>query len=393
MSIDRRFFLKTMGALGLTTALKTASANPEKKQDTSFSLSCPPYLQNLSEEHVTICALFTAPCLAWVELLDHSGESYRAIYQTQDGMRNANSTFFKFKVPHLGKNFEYRIVAKEILKFEAYKITYGKELRSDSVSTLLTFNKEDIHVLILNDIHEDTKSYRLLYEQSTLPRKDALFLNGDLFHYVTEEKDLVNKLFRPLGELAASQTPFVMIRGNHETRGAFARDYKQYFDYPDNKFYQAFTLGPIFWILLDGGEDKPDNHEVYADTVDYDNYRVEQNAWLSEILVSKQRKKAKHTIVLNHIPFFHSDDWHGTLHNRFCFHDLLQKHKVDALISGHTHKFGFYPADSDHNYPIIIGGGPKQGNRTLIEVSASADKLNISLKKETGELVNNFSKG
>lgn len=392
MAIDRRFFLKTIGAIGLSTTIKTTSAYTENQQKNDFSLSCPPYLQNFDSENVTICAFFNKPCLAWVELLDDNGNSYSSIYQTEDGMRNANTDFFKFKVPHLDKDFKYRIVAKEIIKFDPYKIEYGKEIGTQAITTKLPFAKEDVHVLILNDIHEDVKSYKLLFDRSTLPRKDAILLNGDLFHYVTQSQELVSKLFQPMNDLSSSQTPFVMIRGNHETRGSFSRDYKRYFDYPNNKFYQAFLLGPIFWILLDGGEDKPDNHEVYANTVDYDTYRLEQKEWLAKVLTSKERKKAKHTLVLNHIPFFHSDDWHGTLHNRECFHDLLQKHKVDALISGHTHKFGFYPANTDHNYPVIIGGGPKQGQRTLIEVSASGKKLDVKLKKETGELINSFSK-
>lgn len=392
MTIDRRFFLKTVGAIGLSTTFKAASANTSIQQNTNFAFACPPYLQNFTNQHVTICSIFNKPCIAWVELIDASGQVSQVIYQTEDGMRNVNTDFFKFKIPHQQKNFTYRIVSKEISRFEPYKIEYGQEIHSDTIPTKLPFSNTDVHVLILNDIHEDTKSYRLLSDKSSLPRKDAVFLNGDCFHYVSSPQDLITKLFQPLADIAASKTPFVMIRGNHETRGSFARDYKKYFDYPENKFYQAFTLGSIFWVLLDGGEDKPDNHEVYAGTVDYDSYRLEQKAWLAEVLSSKERKRAKHTIVVNHIPFFHSDDWHGTLHNRACFHDIMQKHKVDALISGHTHKYGFYPPDSDHNYHVLIGGGPKAGSRTLIEVSALGSKLDVKLKKETGELINSFSK-
>jgi predicted phosphohydrolase len=146
-------------------------------------------------------------------------------------------------------------------------------------------------------------------------------------------------------------------------------------------------LGSTFWIILDGGEDKPDDHDVYAHTVDYDSYRLEQKAWLSKVLQSKERKKAKRTVVVTHIPFFHSDDWHGTLHNRECFHELLQKNKVTAVISGHTHKFGFYPPDKDHNYHVVIGGGPKEGQRTFIEIESSQKQFNLALKKDNGEII------
>ncbi|NGM63127.1 hypothetical protein G5B30_14550 [Sphingobacterium sp. SGG-5] len=392
MTLDRRFFLKSIGVLGLAASTQKVSAHTASLREEGFAFTTPPYLQNYTANYVTVCTVFNIPCLAWIEILNTDGSIKKMLYQVEDGMRNANATFFKFQVPHEGKDISYRIRAKEITRFDPYKIEYGASIQSDTFKTafpLITKDSE-AHVLILNDIHENTKSYKLLYDQSTLPKKDLVILNGDSFHYTTKPQDLTSKLLKPVADVFASQTPFIMVRGNHETRGAFARHFKTFFDYPQNKFYQAFSLGSTFWIILDGGEDKPDTHEVYANTTDYDSYRLEQQEWLSHVLQSNERKKAKRTVVVTHIPFFHSDDWHGTLHNRACFHDLLQKHKVSAVISGHTHKFGFYPPDKDHNYHVIIGGGPKEGQRTLIEVTSSSKKFNLILRKENGEVVNSF---
>ncbi len=392
MTLDRRFFLKSIGVLGLAASTQKITAQPLPIQEQDFALASPPYLQNCTDSQVTVCVFFNKPCLAWIEILNTDGTIRQTIYQVEDGMRNANATFFKFHVPHRGQDFTYRVVAKEISKFDPYKIVYGANIQSDNFNTQLPLESkiDEAHILILNDIHEKTDSYKFLYNKSVLPKKDLVILNGDMFNYVTSQQDLNKKLIKPVTDIFASQIPFVMIRGNHETRGPFARMYKPYFDYPENKFYHAFTLGSTYWILLDGGEDKPDTHEVYAGTTDYDNYRLEQREWLSKVLQSKERKKAKRTVVVTHIPFFHSDDWHGTLHNRQCFHDLLQKHKVSAVISGHTHKFGFYPPDKDHNYYVIIGGAPKEGQRTLTEVTSSNKNFSLTLRKENGEIVNTF---
>ena len=389
MSFDRRFFLKAIGTIGLASTLKTTIAKTGEIENNSFQFEALPYLQNFTQETVTIFAIFNRPCLAWVEIIQPDGNISQTFYQTEDGMRNANSEVFMFKIPHSGKNFPYRVVAKEVTRFDPYKIEYGENLKSPNVQTQLPFASDDAtaHVLVLNDIHEDANSYGLLYNKSTLPKKDLILLNGDMFHYVTKQQDLTSKMLSPLSNLFAAHTPFVMIRGNHETRGSFARSYKDYFDYPQHKFYHAFSLGSTFWIVLDGGEDKPDSHEVYAQTVDYDSYRLEQREWLRNVLQSKERKKAKRTVVVTHIPFFHSDEWHGTRHNRECFHDLLQKNKVTAVISGHTHTYGFYPPDQNHNYYIIIGGGPKEGHRTFVEVTSSKRQFSLLLKKEDGEII------
>lgn len=390
MNLNRRFFLKSLGTIGMASAIKITPARTKNiANEGNFQFLAPSYLQHFNTDTVTIHTVVNRPSLAWVEIVGTNGQVIKKIYQTEDGMRNANVETFKFVIPHQGENFTYRVVAQEITRFDPYKIEYAATIQTPTVTTKLPFEAMDgtAHVLILNDIHENTKSYDILYQKSSLPRKDLVFLNGDTFHHVVKQEDLTSKLLAPVSALFATQSPFVMVRGNHETRGAFSRDFKQYFDFPNQRYYHAFTLGGTFWIILDGGEDKPDSHEVYARTVDYDAYRLEQRAWLKEILKSKERKRAKRTVVVTHIPFFHSDDWHGTLHNRECFHDLLQEAKITAVISGHTHQPGFYPPDKDHNYYIVIGGSPKEGSRTFVDVTSSKDNFSLTLKLENGEVI------
>jgi len=402
MSFNRRNFLKGLGLMGLSASIPahakqenhSTSLLDSADQMQSFDFATAPYLQNLTDREVSICCIFNKPCIAWVEVLDNNQAIVETIYQVEDGMRNANTDLFKFRVKRNGPSLTYRVAAKEITRFEAYKIEYGQAIKSKEITAnLASSNQDSVHALILNDIHENRNSYGVLYKKSGLPKKDLVFLNGDSFHYVNNQKDLTDKLLKPVSAEFAGQTPMVMVRGNHETRGAFARSYKPYFDYPEGKFYHAFKMGPVYWVVLDSGEDKPDSHEVYAGTVDYDGYRLEQKAWLEGVLKSKERKSARHTIVVTHIPFHHSDEWHGTKHNKECFHEVLQKNKVDAVISGHTHRHGFHEPNNEHNYYVIIGGGPKEGERTFIDVSAEGRKLEVSLVKETGEVLGTFGKG
>lgn len=393
MSFNRRNFLKGLGLIGLGASTPAYAEKVLINQNEAFSFACPPYLQNLSANAITVCAIFNKPCLAWVEVLDANNNTVKSIYQVEDGMRNANTELFKFKLDIPDGKLNYKVVAKEITKFEPYKIEYAGTIQSEPIQIAVPQQKQDsIQCLILNDIHEEKDSYAFLYDKSQLSKKDLVFLNGDSFHYVTNQADLTEKLLKPVGNKFASKTPFVMVRGNHETRGSFARDYKKYFDYPENKYYQAFRMGPIFWVVLDSGEDKPDDHEVYGGTVDYDSYRLEQKEWLTKVLNSKERREAKHTLVVTHIPFHHSDDWHGTKHNFECFHEVLNNNKVDAVISGHTHKYSFHPPDNNHNYYVIIGGGPKAGNRTYVDISATGKNLLVSLNLDDGSTINRFSK-
>ena len=102
--------------------------------------------------------------------------------------------------------------------------------------------------------------------------------------------------------------PFIFVRGNHETRGKFAREFPDYFHQVG---YAAFTLGPVRFVILDTGEDKPDTEPVYAGIVDFDGYRIEQAAKLKLEIESKAFKKAAFRIVMMHIPPRFSGEWHG----------------------------------------------------------------------------------
>lgn len=385
MNLDRRFFIKSLGLLGGASFVQNVNANELELAETAFKFAALPYLQNLTEQHITICCVLSSPGIAWGDILKDDGTLSHKIYEVVDGIRNARAEVFKFKVPHQGADFKYRVGAKG---------PGGLEISSEVINTKLPIdNKSTCDVLILNDIHEDRSSYSYLYNKTALNHKDLVIINGDSFHYIMKQSDVTDKMLDPIAKAFASQVPFVMVKGNHDNRGSFIRHLKNYYDLPNNKFYQAFTVGPVLWIILDGGEDKEDEHEALRGEYEFDNYRLEQRAWLTGVMQSKMRKKAKHIIVVNHFPFFHSDEYHGTVHNRTSFHDILEKYKVDAVIGGHSHEFGFYPPDANHNYHVIIGGGPEKDNRTMIEVAAIDQKLVVNLRRENGELVNALQKG
>ncbi|MEN5195045.1 metallophosphoesterase family protein [Sphingobacterium faecium] len=393
MSINRRKFLEALTIAGITLPnISFANKKIEASNSVKFDFIVPAYLQNQINNNISVFSILNKPAFAWLEILDDNNQIKSKIYQSEDGMLEANTDLFKFTIIDAPRRFKYRIVAKEVLKFEAYKIVYGEEIKSDIFSAKLAKKDQDqISCLIYNDVHETKNTYKDLVPNQNLDRYDFAILNGDSFHYVSNQNDITEKLLQPFSFFETSK-PFIMNRGNHETRGSFSRIFKKYFGYPENKFYQSFKLGPIYWILLDSGEDKPDTHEVYGGTVDYDHYRKEQAVWLEQVLQSKERKSAQHTVVVSHIPIFHADDWHGTLHNRSTFHPLFQKYKIDVMITGHTHQYGYYPPDQDHNYTLFIGGGPKTGERTVIDVHGDKRSLDIKMIKDNGDIVGHLKK-
>src|SRR5690606_19945062 len=243
-----------------------------------------------------------------------------------------------------------------------------------------------VSCVILNDIHDRPGSFKDLMSLQK-ESYDFVVLNGDMFDYQTDEQQLIDHLINPVTELFATAKPFVMVRGNHETRGKYARAFKDYFVYPEDEYYFSFQQGPVNFIVLDTGEDKPDDDPAYAGIVNFDPFREKQAIWLEKILKSKIAKRSPFNVVIMHIPTFHSGDWHGTMHCRKLFAPLFEKYKVDVVISGHTHRYGIHQPNKDHSFPIVIGGGPKHGQRTLINLVATRSKLDISMLGEDGMVV------
>ena len=61
------------------------------------------------------------------------------------------------------------------------------------------------------------------------------------------------------------------------------------------------------------------------------------------------------------------------------------------MISGHTHRYAVVqPAKGIHNYPVIIGGAPKDGQATVIRVDAKKDKLEVTMTRNDGEVVGRY---
>lgn len=77
----------------------------------------------------------------------------------------------------------------------------------------------------------------------------------------------------------------------------------------------------------------------------------------------------------------------GPLHCQQLFNPIFNDSKVDLVISGHTHRYGVHPPDDDHHYPIVIGGGSREGSRTIIHLAADRKRLQLDMIRDDGEKV------
>ncbi len=401
MTMKRRDFVGSVSKAGILGALGVGSG-VKLVHDVSDLASYPekghiflaqPYLQAPGPDSMTIAWITNKLCYSWVEYGEGDKFDQKA-HETQEGLINAYNRVNSVRLSGLkpGTRYRYRVVSKEITDFQPYKLTYGETIVSDTKTfTTVHPDAKEVNWLVLNDIHDRPHSFGQLLKLNGEDSYDYVFLNGDMFDYQTNEQQLIDHLLKPCTDGFANEKPFLFVRGNHETRGKFARDIADYFASPSGKYYYSYQWGPVYNIVIDTGEDKPDDHPVYAGITDFDGYRREQAAWFARIAATPEFRKAPFRVVMMHIPHFYSGDWHGTMHCRELFAPLFDKHKVDMVISGHTHKHGvFAPEKGKHNYPIIIGGGPKEGSRTLIKVKADEQRIDLKMIRDDGQEVGSY---
>ncbi|MBS1602665.1 MAG: metallophosphoesterase family protein [Bacteroidetes bacterium] len=388
----RRRFLKQLtgtGAAAVAAELLPVTAGWEDRH----VFLTQPYLQDPTPNGIVVRWITGLPSYSWVEWGESPALGQRT-HSITNGLVDAYNRVNRIALAGLkpGATYYYRVCSKAITEFKPYQLTYGDTIRSDVFSfRTVAEHPDSVSWLILNDIHDRPQSIPHLLNMRGPEPYDFVFFNGDVFDFQENEQQIVDHMLRPCTDVFASETPFVYVRGNHETRGCFRSQWQDYFSNPGGREYFSFVRGPVHFTVIDTGEDKPDDTPVYAGIVDFDAYRREQAVWAEEVMQSQAYRSAAFRVVLMHIPNYYSGEWHGTVHCRQLFDPLFNKYGVDIAISGHTHQYGVHPpVEGRHRYPIIIGGGPQDGKRTLIKVGADRQRLELTMLDDSGKKVGEY---
>src|SRR5690606_13237876 len=292
---DRRTFLAQLvgvaGLFSISLPLDTfASVQHEKAKISPLSVS--PYLQNLHDTGVSVMVIEPSDSVTWIEVDD--GRQVRKIMNSKDGFFEAGKGVKRFDLDGLlpGRNYRYTVFRRAIPAFTPYNLKLDDTTQSIAYSFSTPHRDSDeLSCVVLNDIHDRPDSFKDLISLQKKPY-EFVFLNGDIFDFQTDEQQLIDHLIHPVTALFATEKPFVMVRGNHETRGKYARAFKDYFAYPEDEYFFTFQRGPVNFIVLDSGEDKTDDSVEYAGRGDFDAFRERQAGWLGKVWKSTAASRA-----------------------------------------------------------------------------------------------------
>lgn len=314
--------------------------------------------------------------------------AWRTAWHAEDGLRQAGGTRQRAVIEGYdpAKPLRFRAKSRHMTSFKPYKVTFGEEaVSAERVLRPLARADGGVSFAVFNDIHSRTHLYPLLLPQAGEGLDFAVF-NGDVLQDPQTEADLAEHLLLPMAWFTSKGLPCFFLRGNHETRGAFARQMKDYLLLPEGRYYGAMTFGAARVVLLDCGEDKPDTSVEYSGLVDFEPYMEAQLAWLEREVAGEAFRAATWRVVVVHIPPSWAKEeaklWHGERRLRERFAPVFDRGGVHVVISGHTHKPEVIAPCPDEGrgfrWPVFIGGAHPLEKATVIRVDATPERLRVA---------------
>jgi len=372
-------------AMLAVAAQARAQSEPYRVFDTRPVITDGPYLVATGETTATIVWFTDTPSHAKVRY--GSARDLSAVAEPQvDGLVPVGTRH----VVHLsnlspGTTYSYEVVATRVVKLKAYWPDKGLDVSAGPYQfTTFDRNSPSVSFSVITDTHEDVGLINRLNQAIDWESTDFLVHAGDAFHWIDTEEHIFRAWLRPtIAGLAHTKSLF-FVRGNHELRGPFARQLSDYVPTTEGRFYYARDAGPVHLMVLDTGEDKPDDTNVYAELNLTVPYRAEELAWFREHVETTARvSEAPFRVILMHNP-----RWGWLTDGPDAWVETANAAGVDLVIAGHRHRFSYTPPgpDVDHSYHLLV-----VGKEQIARVDATATELEVVVTGLDGSVVHTLS--
>ena len=238
----------------------------------------------------------------------------------------------------------YTVSAAKVIKNAAKNSKIGEFVTSPAYSFAQKITGDSLKILSLTDWHENVGA--ICGVAAVSDDFDLLLMMGDAINYVNEYEDIIDSIVLAGGKITKGEKPVLFVRGNHEPRGKYAYRLKGVLGY--DSYYFTTSYGAQNFLIMDGGEDKPDDDPKNGGLFVSEAYR---DAELSEV-ESWSVPESGNNICLCHIPIFTTSEA-SAQYPRFV--SLMKEWKVKLVVSGHEHLLDLVQGDG---YQTLIAGGP-----------------------------------
>ncbi len=393
--MQRRDFLTRSLVTGLATGTLTSTAGAEEKTVQGPAMGGAAVVSGPAPESLSILHPVRRPATGFLEIAV-GDEPFRRVDAEDDGLLAFAEHVLKFRVPPLpaGAQVKYRVTVVPIDYQNAYKIVRGEpETSAERTFRTLDPAARETRFVVWNDTHENQETIAAVHSQTAPLKPDFLLWNGDQTNDIYSPAKMSNQYLAPGGLAISAEWPLAYVRGNHDVRGPAARHLPEFTGTPEDRFYYWFRSGPVAAVVLDTGEDKIDEHPVFGGLAAFAAMRERQTRWLAEVIKEPGFRQAPYRILFCHIPLFWTHEspaegpWNSSALCRDAWVPLLTQAGVQLIVSGHTHRHAWLPANGDRAIGQLVGGGPKTAAATFIEGHAGPERCRLTMRDLKGTVL------
>ena len=178
-------------------------------------------------------------------------------------------------------------------------------------------------------------------------------------------------IHRIASEITGGEIPVVFARGNHDMRGIYAENIAEHTPTDNGRSYYTFRLGSVWGMVLDCGEDKPDDHVEYAHTICCADFRMRQTEFMKNVILKAQKEYeangVKQRLVIMHDPFTEYLQHQASETDMKTYQEwatLLREYiRPNLMICGHVHQayitgVGGKLDNLGQPCPVVVGSAP-----------------------------------
>lgn len=310
---------------------------------------------------------FSCEAIVWARVGE---EEY---YDDSNGMLRSGSPVHRVEIPmaELDKAGSYTLIWRKMIERTPYFPT-SEEPREMTLPFRPVPSEGAIRIMHIADAHnlEEPVIRAGGYFGKDL---DLLILNGDIPNHSGKVENFYT-IYRVASALTGGEIPVVFARGNHDTRGICAERFGEYTPTYQGKTYYTFRAGPIWGLVLDCGEDKPDGNPEYGHTVCFHHFRRKETLWLRSVIEHAseeyEAEGVARRLLISHVPFSYIQeppfDIEQDLYAEWC--RLLREHiRPHLALHGHLHRTEVWLPRGENDHlgqasPVIIGSQPIKKN-------------------------------
>ncbi len=300
-----------------------------------------PTVYAVADKYIIIVPV-NEPCLMWVGI----GEN--EYYDDSNGILRSGRLTHKMTVPmaELDAARSYTVRWRKMIERKPYRSEVGEIEEYTSAFRPIDPDKERINIYNIADAHNRVEGpiNAGKYFERTGEELDLLLLNGDIPNH-SGDVAYFEAIHRIAAGVTGGEIPVVFARGNHDTRGVCAELIEDYTPTDNGVSYYTFRLGPVWGIVMDCAEDKPDDHVEYAHTICCEDFRRRETRWLEALCNAEKPEYSdggiKYKIVVVHNPFTERRNPPFDIEEDTFAHwaSLLRENvKPHLMICGHVHK-------------------------------------------------------